>query len=71
MLITNGSSMYGTVYEDIHKMAMQLKVGDCISFGSFVSVVDSVSPEIRLPMLWHVIDRKESKLKLLSYFFFE
>ena len=71
MLITNGSSMYGTVYEDIHKMAMQLKVGDCITFGSFVSVVDSVSPEIRLPMLWHVIDRKESKLKLLSYFFFE
>lgn len=34
-------------------------------------VVDSSDLDIRLPMLWHVIDRDENKLKLLSYFFFE
>lgn len=71
MLITNDNSMWGTVYDDINKMALQLKVGDCLTFGSFVPNVDSSDSDIRLPMLWHVIDRKENKLKLLSYFFFE
>lgn len=52
-------------------MALQLKIGDCLSFGSFVPNVDSSDLDIRLPMLWHVIDRKDNKLKLLSYFFFE
>ena len=71
MLITSGNSMWGTVYDDINKMALQLNVGDCLTFGSFVPIVDSPDFDIRLPMLWHVVDRKENKLKLLSYFFFE
>ena len=71
MLITNGDSMMGTVYDDIHKSAMKLQIGDCLSFGAFVPNVDSLDIEIRLPMLWHVIDRDENRLKLLSYFFFE
>lgn len=71
MLITNGDSMMGTVYDNINKMALELKIGDCISFGSFIPDVDSGTPKIRFPMLWHVIDRNGTKLKLLSYFFFE
>lgn len=71
MLITNGGAMMGTVYDDINKMAMELKVGDCLTFGSFIPQTDSFALDIRFPMLWHVIDRKENKLKLLSYFFFE
>ena len=72
MLITNGNSMWGTVYDDINQMALQIKIGECLTFGSFVPE-DIGYPylDIRLPMLWHVIDRKENKLKLLSYFFFE
>lgn len=71
MLITRGNAMMGTVYDNINKMAVQLNVGDCLMFGSFVPIVDSSDLNIRLPMLWHVIDKKENKLKLLSYFFFE
>ena len=71
MLITNGNSILGTVNDDINRMAKRLNVNDCLAFGSFVPNVDSSNLDIRLPMLWHVIDRKENKLKLLSYFFFE
>lgn len=71
MLITNNNSMWGTVYDDINRAALQMKVGDCLSFGSFVPQTDSFGIEIRFPMIWHVIDRKENKLKLLSCFFFE
>lgn len=71
MLITNGSAIMGTIFDDARKAAMQLKVGDCLSFGSFVPDVDSFCVDVRFPMLWHVIDRKDNKLKLLSYFFFE
>lgn len=38
MLITRGNAMMGTVYDDINKMATQLNVGDCLTFGSFVPV---------------------------------
>lgn len=72
MLITNHGSMWGTVYDDINEMALQLKVGDCLTFGSFLpGTSNSWKSAVRVPMLWHVIDKKESKLKLLSYFFFE
>lgn len=71
MLIANGDSMMGTVYDNINKMALELKIGDCISFGSFIPDVDSDAPKIHFPMLWHVIDRDGNNLKLLSCFFFE
>lgn len=71
MLITNGDSMWGTVYGDINKMALQLKIGDCLAFGCFFPDDGSWESAIRVPMLWHVIDKKGNKLKLLSYFFFE
>ncbi len=71
MLITNGSSMWGTIYGNIYKKMLQLNIGDCLTFGSFVPIIDSSDTAVRFPMLWHVIDRKEHKLKLLSYFFFE
>lgn len=71
MLITNGNAMMGTVYDNAHDIAMQLSVGDCLAFGSFVPSFDSFDVPVRLPMLWHVIDKQGSKLKLLSYFFFE
>ena len=67
MLITNGDAMWGTVYDDIDKMALQLKIGDCLTFGAFVPD----GSYIRFPMLWHVIDKAENRLKLFSYFFFE
>ncbi len=28
MLITNGNSMMGTVYDDVNKMAMRLRIGN-------------------------------------------
>lgn len=62
--------MWGTVYDDINKMALKLNIDDCLSFSSFIPQ-DSFGIQIRFPMLWHVIDRKDNKLKLLSYFFFE
>lgn len=71
MLITNGNSMWGTVFDDPGKTAMQLNIGDCLTFGSFVPSFDSSDVSVRLPMLWHVIDKQENRLKLLSYFFFE
>ena len=71
MLITSGDSIMGTVFDDIGQAALRLKLGDCISFGSFVPEAVPSDMEIRLPMLWHVIDRKENRLKLLSCFFFE
>lgn len=71
MLITNGDSMWGTVYDDINKMALQLKVGDCLTFGHFLPDDGSGKSAIRVPMPWHVIDKKGNQLKLLSYFFFE
>ena len=70
MLITNGDSMWGTVYGDINKMALQLKIGDCLAFGCFFPDDGSWESAIRVPMLWHVIGKKGNKLKLLSYFFF-
>lgn len=71
MLITNPDSMWGTVYDDTNKLALQLKIGDCLSFGSFIPNETYQAPSIRVPMLWHVIDKKNNRLKLLSYFFFE
>lgn len=71
MLITNGNSMWGTVYDSIDETAMRLNIGDCLTFGSFVPSVDSSDLNIRLPMLWHVIGKDRNRLKLLSYFFFE
>lgn len=71
MLITNNNSMMGTVYDDINKTALQLKIGDCLTFGSLIPVVDYCDVPIRLPILWSVIDKDDNKLKLLSYFFFE
>ena len=71
MLITTGNLVMGTALDAIDQMALELKIGDCLTFGSFIPEVDSGSPAIRLPMLWHVIDRTGNKLKLLSYFFFE
>ena len=71
MLITNGNSMWGTVFDAPGKTAMRLNIGDCLTFGSFVPSVDSSDLNIRLPMLWHVIEKDGSRLKLLSYFFFE
>ena len=71
MLITNGNAMMGTVYDDISDMAIRLKIGDCLSFGSFIPSFDSSNVPVRLPMLWHVIDKQGSRLKLLSNFFFE
>lgn len=71
MLITNGNSMWGTVFDTPGKKAMRLNIGDCLTFGSFVPPVDSSDLKIRLPMLWHVIGKDGNRLKLLSYFFFE
>ena len=71
MLITNRNSMMGTVYDHINDLAMRLNIGDCLTFGSFVPAVDSSDLNIRLPMLWHVINKQKNKLRLLSYFFFE
>lgn len=71
MLITNGGHMYGTIFDDPGEKAMQLNIGDCLTFGSFVPSVDSSDLNIRLPMLWHVIGKDGNRLKLLSYFFFE
>lgn len=71
MLLTNADYMYGTIYDRTDKMALNLKIGDCISFGSFVPDIDGCEVKVRVPMIWHVIDRKDNKLKLLSYFFFE
>lgn len=72
MLITNGNAMMGTVFDDISEMAMRLNIGDCLTFGSFIPSFDSSDVPVRLPMLWHVIDKQGgSRLKLLSYFFFE
>ena len=71
MLITDDNAMRGTIYDDVNTMALRLKIGDCLTFGSFVPIMDSLVPKIRIPMLWHVIDKKENKLKLLSYFFFD
>ena len=71
MLITNPNYMWGTVFEDNHTLAAQMKIGDCLSFGTFEPDVDASTLKIRMPMLWHVIDKNGSKLKLLSYFFFE
>ena len=71
MLITSANAMMGTVFDNTIEMAMRLNIGDCIAFGSFVPSFDSSDVPIRLPMLWHVIDKQGSKLKLLSYFFFE
>lgn len=71
MLITNCDYMMGTVFDDVNKMALHLKIGDCLTFGSFVPWDDNSDPVVRFPMPWHVIDREGNKLKLLSYFFFE
>lgn len=71
MLITNGNAMMGTVFDDPGEMAMQLSIGNCLTFGSFMTLVDSFNIPVRLPMLWHVVDKQENRLKLLSYFFFE
>lgn len=71
MLITNGNAMMGTVYDDTGDMAIRLNIGDCLTFGSFIPSFDSSDVPVSLPMLWHVIDKQGSKLKLLSYFFFE
>lgn len=71
MLITNGNSIWGTVFDPPGKKAMRLNIGDCLTFGSFVPPVDSSDLKIRLPMLWHVIGKDGNRLKLLSYFFFE
>lgn len=71
MLITNGNAMMGTVYDDSN-VAIRLNIGDCLTFGSFVPSFDSSDVPVRLPMLWHVIDKQGgSRLKLLSDFFFE
>ncbi len=71
MLITNGDSIWGTVYDSIRKAMLKLNIGDCLTFGSSVTELNSGDPKIRFPMLWHVIDKKDHKLKLLSYFCFE
>ena len=71
MLITNGNSMWGTVYDSIDETVLQLNIGDCLTFGFFVPSVDSSDLNIRLPILWHVIGKDGKRLKLLSYFFFE
>ncbi len=71
MLITDGNAMMGTVFDDTSEMAMWLNIGDCLTFGSFAPSVDSFDVPVRFPMLWHVIDKQENRLKLLSYFFFE
>lgn len=71
MLITNGNAMMGTVYDDTGDMAIRLNIGDYLTFGSFVPSFNSSDVPVRLPMLWHVIDKQDSRLKLLSYFFFE
>lgn len=71
MLITNCDFMWGTVFDDINKMALQLKIGDCLAFGNFLADDGNGESTIHVPMLWHVIDKKGNKLKLLSYFFFE
>lgn len=71
MLITNGNSMLGTIFDNPCKIAKQLNIGDCLTFGSFIPSVDSSDLNIRLPMFWHVIGKNGNKLKLLSYFFFE
>ena len=72
MLITSANAMMGTVFDDTNEMAMRLNIGDCLTFGSFVPSFDSSDVPVRLPMLWHVIDKQcGSRLKLLSDFFFE
>lgn len=71
MLITDANAMMGTVFDDTGEMAMRLNIGDCLTFGSFIPSFDSLDVPVRLPMLWHVIDKQGSRLKLLSYFFFE
>lgn len=71
MLITNGDFMWGTVFDDINKKALQLKIGDCLTFGNFIPDGECRKTDIRVPMIWHVIDKKWKRLKLLSYFFFE
>ena len=70
MLITNGDFMWGTVFDDINKKALLLKIGDCLAFGNFLADDGNGESAIRVPMLWHVIGKKGNKLKLLSYFFF-
>ena len=71
MLITSANAMMGTVFDDTNEMAMRLNIGDCLAFGSFIPSFDSFDVPVRLPMLWHVIGKQGSRLKLLSYFFFE
>lgn len=70
MLITNGNSMWGTVFDSPGKKAIRLNLGECLAFGSFVPSFDSSDVPVRLPMLWHAIDKQDSRLKLLSFFFF-
>lgn len=67
MLITNGNSMWGTVFDSPGKKAIRLNLGECLAFGSFVPSFDSSDVPVRLPMLWHVIDKQDSRLKLLSF----
>lgn len=70
MLITNGNAMKGTVFDDTNEMAMRLNIGDCLAFGSFIPSFDSSDVPVHLPMLWHVVRKEGSRLKLMSYFFF-
>lgn len=71
MLITNGNAMKGTVFDDTNEMAMRLNIGDCLAFGSFIPSFDSSDVSVHLPMLWHVVGKEGSRLKLMSYLFFE
>ena len=47
MLITNGDFMWGTVFDNINKMALQLKIGDCLTFGNVLLQNGCGEPEIR------------------------
>lgn len=71
MLITNGYTIWGTAFDAIDDVAPKLSIGDSLAFGKFIPKTDVPGVPIRFPMIWHVIDKQGSNLKLLSYFFFE
>ena len=63
--------MMGIVYDDNKDAALHLKVGDKLTFGTFVPSIDSFSIDIRFPIFWHVTAREGNVLKLLSDYFFD
>lgn len=71
MFLTDGHALMGTIFDDNDTRLQQLDIGHCLAFGSFIPICDSFDVNIRLPMLWHMIERDGKKCKLLSYFFFE